>query len=150
MPITNAGKDAILKNVFDGATLALGNMSGNEFTEISTDSSNPKYARMNIVVGTADDDKKTLYLKAENGVLTPHQDAYFNDADDSITADSLEPQEVGGWNDEISAIGVYNKGTLCYASKFTDTPIHVYQGHRVKIGKDNFQITFNPTEVAGS
>ena len=155
MPITNKGKDAILTNVFNGATLALGTMNSNGkiFTEIRTTGENPNYARMNISVVTSlpsGAENTKLYVKTEDGVLTNLNTAYYKDADDGRTEDSLTPQDKGGWADTVDAIAVYRGSTLYYASKFTDNPIHIYQGHRVKIGAGNLQITFTPTEEVSS
>lgn len=155
MPITNKGKDAILTNVFNGAVLALGTMNVDEktFTEIRTTGENPNYERMPIMVVTSlpsDAENTKMYVKTVDGVLTNLNTVYYKDADDGSTKDSLTPQTAGGWADTVNAIAVYRGSTLYYASKFTDTPIHVYQGHRVKIGAGNFQITFTPTEEVGS
>lgn len=156
MAITNAGKDAVMKAIFNEAYLALGNMSedGRSFVEISTSQSvNPGYARMLI---KCDDPPKndttytTLYVKSTDGVLTSLQDAFFKDADDGTTRDSLDPLSEGGWKETISAIGVFLSGTLYYASQFSDTPINVYQAHRVKVGKGKFNITFNPKETSST
>lgn len=155
MPITNKGKDAILTNVFNGATLALGTMNGDgkTFTEIRTTGENPNYARMNISVVSSlpsGAENTKLYVRIADGVLTNLNTAYYKDADDGDTKDSLTPQTTGGWADTFNAVAVYRGSTLYYASKFTDNPIHVYQGHRVKIGAGNLQITFTPTEEVSS
>lgn len=155
MAITNKGKDAILKAMLTGAKMALGNMSsdGKSFTEISKDQSvNPAYARMSISTAAmpSDPGTKILYVSVRDGVVTNLNTAFYADADDGETKDSLTPLEEGGWHDGVSAIGIYNtvKGvdTLYYAAQFRDTPAKIYQGHRVKIGKGNLRITFTPTE----
>lgn len=155
MAITNKGKDAILKAMLTGAKMALGNMSsdGLSFTEISKDQSvNPAYARMSISTATmpSDPGTKILYVSIKDGVVTNLNTAFYADADDGTTKDSLTPLSVGGWQEGVSAIGIYNTvggvDTLYYAAQFRDTPAKIYQGHRVKIGKGNLKITFTPTE----
>lgn len=155
MAITNKGKDAILKAMLTGAKMALGNMSsdGLSFTEISKDQSvNPAYARMSISTDTmpSDPGTKILYVSIKDGVVTNLNTAFYADADDGTTKDSLTPLSVGGWQEGVSAIGIYNTvggvDTLYYAAQFRDTPAKIYQGHRVKIGKGNLKITFTPTE----
>ena len=155
MAITNKGKDAILKAMLTGAKMALGNMSsdGQSFTEISKDQSvNPAYARMSISTAAmpSNPGTKIMYVSVKDGVVTNLNTAFYADADDGQTKDSLTPLEEGGWQDGVSAIGIYNtvKGvdTLYYAAQFRDTPAKIYQGHRVKIGKGNLKITFTPTE----
>lgn len=155
MAITNKGKDAILKAMLTGAKMALGNMSsdGQSFTEISKDQSvNPAYARMSISTAAmpSDPGTKILYVSVRDGVVTNLNTAFYADADDGETKDSLTPLEEGGWQEGVSAIGIYNTvggvDTLYYAAQFRDTPAKIYQGHRVKIGKGNLKITFTPTE----
>ena len=155
MAITNKGKDAILKAMLTGAKMALGNMSsdGQSFTEISKDQSvNPAYARMSISTAAmpSDPGTKILYVSVRDGVVTNLNTAFYSDADDGETKDSLTPLEEGGWQEGVSAIGIYNTvggvDTLYYAAQFRDTPAKIYQGHRVKIGKGNLKITFTPTE----
>lgn len=156
MAITNKGKDAILNAMLTGAKMALGNMSpdGKSFTEISKDQSiNPAYARMSItpIDHTPNDPgTKILYVSIKDGVVTNLNTAFYADADDGQTKDSLIPLEEGGWQEGVSAIGIYNTvrgvDTLYYAAQFRDTPAKIYQGHRVKIGKGNLRITFTPTE----
>lgn len=155
MAITNKGKDAILKAMLTGAKMALGNMSpdGQSFTEISKDQSvNPAYARMSISTAAmpSNPGTKILYVSVKDGVVTNLNTAFYADADDGQTKDSLTPLEEGGWQDGVSAIGIYNTvggvDTLYYAAQFRDTPAKIYQGHRVKIGKGNLKITFTPTE----
>lgn len=155
MAITNKGKDAILKAMLTGAKMALGNMSsdGQSFTEISKDQSvNPAYARMSISTAAmpSDPGTKILYVSVRDGVVTNLNTAFYADADDGETKDSLTPLEEGGWQEGVSAIGIYNTvggvDTLYYAAQFRDTPAKIYQGHRVKIGKGNLRITFTPTE----
>lgn len=155
MAITNKGKDAILKAMLTGAKMALGNMSpdGRSFTEISKDQSvNPAYARMSISTAAmpSNPGTKILYVSVKDGVVTNLNTAFYADADDGQTKDSLTPLEEGGWQDGVSAIGIYNTvggvDTLYYAAQFRDTPAKIYQGHRVKIGKGNLKITFTPTE----
>lgn len=156
MAITNKGKDAILTAMLTNAKMALGNMSsdGKTFTEISKDQSvNPAYARMSITPiaqAPSDPGTKILYVSVKDGVVTNLNTAFYADADDGTTKDSLTPLEEGGWQEGVSAIGIYNtiKGvdTLYYAAQFRDTPAKIYQGHRVKIGKGNLKITFTPTE----
>lgn len=155
MAITNKGKDAILNAMLTGAKMALGNMSsdGQSFTEISKDQSvNPAYARMSISTAAmpSDPGTKILYVSVRDGVVTNLNTAFYADADDGETKDSLIPLEEGGWQEGVSAIGIYNTvrgvDTLYYAAQFRDTPAKIYQGHRVKIGKGNLRITFTPTE----
>lgn len=156
MAITNKGKDAILTAMLTGAKMALGNMGsdGKSFTEISKDQSvNPAYSRMSITPiaqAPTDPGTKILYVSIKDGVVTNLNTAFYADADDGTTKDSLIPLEEGGWQEGVSAIGIYNtvKGvdTLYYAAQFRGTPAKIYQGHRVKIGKGNLKITFTPTE----
>lgn len=156
MPVTNKGKDRTLKTMLSGAQLALGNMSsdGKTFTEISSDQKkNPQYARMSITVADtapSNPGTKILYVSVKDGVITNYNTAFFADADDGSTKDSLTPLEEGGWQDGVSAIGIYGKvssvDTLFYAAQFRDTPAKIYQGHRVKIGAGNFKVTFTVTE----
>ena len=154
MAITTAGKNAVMEAVFAGATLALGTMSsdGNIFTELSTDSSiNPGYTRMPIVLDNAsikDYSTSTLYVSVMSATATNTRTAYFGDADDGKTPDSLEVLNEGGWTETPDAIAVYRGSTLYYACKFTDTPVNVYQGHRIKITAGKFSVTFNPVETS--
>lgn len=153
MAITTAGKDAVMEAVFAGATLALGNMSsdGNIFTELSTDFSiNPGYSRMPIVKDSSikDYSTSTLYVSLSSGTVTNTRTAYFGDADDGDTPDSLEVLNEGGWTETPDAIAVYRGSTLYYACKFTDTPVNVYQGHRIKISAGKFSVTFDPVETS--
>lgn len=150
--ITSEGKSAVMEAVFVGGMLALGNMSedGKSFTELSTSSSvNPGYSRMPIEECSNNaSDQNTLYVEIEDGTVTNGRAAYFGDADDGETADSLEILSEGGWTEQASAIAVYRGNTLYYASKFTDDPVSVYQGHRIKIPAGKFKVTFNPVEVS--
>lgn len=146
------GKNQILTAMLDGAKVKLGNISGGVFTPIAeNNSTNPNYAPMQVVVysgsvpASSRDDKK-LYLTISEGVAkNKDYAAYFKDADDGQTADSLTPLTEGGWSETVSAIGIYKNNTLYYACQFSESPIHVYQGHRIKIDKNQFSLTFNVT-----
>lgn len=148
MGATSKGKEAVLTQAFHGKNLALGNMSadGKTFTEISS-ASNHGYKRMTLSVVTEIPKtltENTMYLTASGGVISNCTTAYFADADDGVTPDSLDPIETGGWEDEVSAIAIYDgSNNIIYANQFTETPVKVYQGHRIKIGKGNFSITFD-------
>lgn len=147
MGATSKGKEAVLTKVFSGKSLALGNLSedGGTFTEISS-VNNKGYKRMQLSVVTEPPEKPSenhMYLTVSNGVISNCLTAYFADADDGVTADSLDPTAEGGWEEAVSAIAVLNGDSIIYANKFTDDPVRVYQAHRIKIGKGNFSFTFN-------
>lgn len=155
MAITSAGKDAVMEAVFDGAELALGTMGddGTSFTELSADSSiNPGYARMLISkdgdIKDIDYSTSLLYVSFDSGKVTNTRTAYFGDADDGETPDSMDVLSEGGWAETPDAIAVYRSDELYYACKFTDTPVNVYQGHRIKIAAGKFLVTFNPVETS--
>lgn len=153
-----AGKNAVLSSLLDGATLALGRATKDEngnmtaFTEISTSSSvNPNYSRLSIKVATSTPSSpaaSTLYVSISGGTATSILAAAFKDADDGQTPDSLNEYYTGGWQEQVDSIGIYRGSTLYYAATFTDEPITVYQGHRIRIAAGNFQLTFSPSETA--
>lgn len=150
------GKTAVMKAVFDGAELALGlatkDSNGNmiQFTEISKDQSiNPGYARMPIEIKTGSSSKTqtTLYLTLSDGTVTNNCDSAFKDADDGVTFDSLDSHTEGGWKNQVDSIGIYKNNVLYYAAIFKETPINIYQSHRIRLTKGNFKITFDPQET---
>lgn len=145
------GKNQILTAMLDGASVKLGNISGGVFTPIAEGTTNPNYAPMPVVIysgsvsASSRDDKK-LYLTVSDGIAkNKDYAAYFKDADDGQTADSLTSLTEGGWSETVSAIGIYKNNKLYYACQFSESPVHVYQGHRIKIDKNQFSLTFNVT-----
>lgn len=169
MPFTDTGKTKAMSMMVHKNKLAFGTIDDNGvWTELdNTDGAgNETYTRMSIYhysnlasyTNTSSTEYKmynnpenydnVLFVEILNGVVVNLYDAYFNDADDGVTPDSLDALDEGGWKDTINAIAIYkgDTDTWYYASKFTDTPIHVYNGHRIKLPKGQFQITFNPIE----
>lgn len=146
MGMQNEGKNAILEEMLTGASLKLGNISNKVFTPIAQNSTNPNYAPMLIQIFDgnlpANPDSQKLYLKISDGVAkNTGSAAYFKDADDGETQDSLTPLSEGGWQETVTAVGLYRGNTLYYACQFSENPIHVYQGHRIRIGKNQFSLT---------
>lgn len=162
MPFTNDGKTYVMEKMISGARLAFGTIDeSGAWSELDNTSGagNETYKRMRIYIyndlGRDDDKRKNptkyddvLFVSITDGVVTNLYDAYFNDADDGVTPDSLDALNTGGWKDSINAIAIYkgDSDVWYYASKFTENPIYVYNGHRIKLPKGKFVITFNPIE----